>query len=150
MAPRRKGRGRKRAAETNAKPTPKEVAEAAAVLDGISDKGKDILKAVGAIDVKGEEEVLTEEWKEKVEAAKVKTLDTLEMVRGTLDGLNNYQLQLHKMMDDQLMLEEQMIEAIENTRRARARIREEQERVAALRAQTDLMMPEYAGDGRRV
>lgn len=93
---------------------------------------------------------LSEETKAKVEEAKERVMVALNKVRGTLDGLSEYQGQLRDWMDNQLMLENQMIEALENTRRTRARIQEEQERIAALQEQYDMMEPEQDGDGRQV
>ncbi|XP_063863372.1 uncharacterized protein LOC135102291 [Scylla paramamosain] len=128
-------------------------AEASAVVAEVaasSRKKKNPKAEAGGQDTGEEEEGLSEEMKAKIEAAKQKTLNALNVVRGTLDGLSNYQQQLHQLGDEQLRLEEQMKEAIENSRRMRARIREEQERVIALQEQAHVMEPEDDGEGRRV
>lgn len=128
-------------------------AEASAVVAEVaaSSKKKNPQGGASAQSAEGEEdEGLSEEMKDKIEAAKQKTLNALNVVKGTLDGLASYKEQLHQLGDEQLRLEEQMLAAIENSRRMRARIREEQERVIALQEQSHVMEPEDDGDGRRV
>lgn len=95
-------------------------------------------------------EGLSEETKAKIEEVRERALVAINKLRGTQEDLSDYQGELQEWIDDQIMLENQMLEALENTRRMRARIRDEQERIAALKEQFEVMEPEQDGDGRRV
>lgn len=95
-------------------------------------------------------EGLSEETKAKIEEMKERAMAAISKLRSTQDGLSQYQGELRGWINEQVMLENQMLEALENTRRMRARIRDEEERIAALKEQYEVMEPEQEGDGRQV
>ncbi|XP_045137626.1 uncharacterized protein LOC123519949 isoform X2 [Portunus trituberculatus] len=127
-------------------------AEASAVAAEVaaSSKKKKKKPKAGGAQADEEDDGLTDELKEKLKAAELRTLNALNVVRGTLDGLSNYKQQLREYGDEQLRLEEEMKAAIEHSRRIRATIRQEEERVVSLLEESHVREPEDDGEGRRV
>lgn len=163
---RRGGRGKKKMADnTESTPGAKATGAAAPVAEVAGESTGDEMEDTKSLveeakelanKVQGAEggaeggEGLSEETKAKIEEVRERALVAINKLRGTQEGLSQYQGELQEWIDDQIMLENQMMEALENTRRMRARIRDEQERIAALREQFEVMEPEQDGDGRRV
>lgn len=93
---------------------------------------------------------LSDEMKAKIQEASERAMRAIQDLRKTQENLTDYQEQLQQWMAEQEILENRLLEAIEGTRNMRARITAEEERVAALKQNLEVMQPEEESEGRQV